>query len=84
MSCLLCASSNESEFPTEMMIHFCGFRNIDKPGVWVFPKVLVCLNCGFSRFTTPETELRVLRDGIVAPAAAQLTAGGREPPSVQW
>jgi hypothetical protein len=83
MSCLLCASGNESEFPTEMMVHFCGFRNIDKPGVLVFPKVLVCLDCGSSRFATPETELRALRNGIAAPAAAQLTAGGRGLASVK-
>lgn len=47
-----------------MMLHFSGIRNIDKPGVWAFPKVLVCLDCGFSRFTTPETELQALGKGV--------------------
>ena len=60
MSCALCASVNEAEFTAEMMIHFSGLRNIDRPGVLVFPKVLVCLDCGFSRFTVAEKELALL------------------------
>jgi hypothetical protein len=56
MYCASCQSGNEAEFTAEMMIHFSGVRHIAKPGVLVFPKVLVCLDCGFSRFTTPETE----------------------------
>jgi len=58
--CLSCASGNQAEFTTEMIIHFSGLKNIDKPGVWVFPKVSVCLDCGFSRFSTPKTELALL------------------------
>jgi len=40
-----------------MVIHFAGLKNLDKPGVWVFPKLLVCLACGCSHFTVPEREL---------------------------
>jgi hypothetical protein len=36
---------------------------VNKPTVWVFPEVLVCLDCGVSEFTVPETELRVLVTG---------------------
>jgi len=60
MSCLLCASSNQAEFPTEMMFHFSGIKNLDKPHVLIFPKILVCLECGAARFTVPETELTLL------------------------
>ena len=63
MSCPACASSNQSEFPTEMMIHFSGAKNIDKPGIWQFPKLLVCLDCGFARFTVQRTELALLAAG---------------------
>ncbi len=72
MYCALCESSNQAEFTAEMMIHLRGLRNIDNPGVLVFPKVLVCLDCGSSRFTTPETELQVLGigKGIAVSAAA--------------
>jgi hypothetical protein len=61
MSCLLCDSINVSEFSAEINLHFPGLKNLDKPSVLVFPQVLVCLDCGFSRFTTPETEMGLLR-----------------------
>jgi hypothetical protein len=57
MSCPSCLSRNEAEFPAEMNIHFPGSENLTKPSVWLFPKVLVCLDCGASRFTTPKNEL---------------------------
>jgi hypothetical protein len=62
MHCALCESSNQAEFNTEVMIHLSGLKSIDRPGVLVFPKVLVCLDCGFSRFTTPETDLALLAE----------------------
>jgi hypothetical protein len=62
MYCALCESSNQAEFTTEVMIHFSGVKNIDKPGVLVFPKVLVCLDCGSSRFTIPGTDLALLAE----------------------
>jgi hypothetical protein len=64
MYCVSCQSGNQAEFAAEMMIHFSGVKHIDSPGVLAFAKVSVCLNCGFSRFTTPEAELRVLGNGI--------------------
>jgi hypothetical protein len=70
MSCLLCASRNQAEFGTEILIHFSGIANLDKPPVWVFPKLVVCLDCGFSRFTTPESELAVLAKGTAANEAS--------------
>jgi hypothetical protein len=60
MLCVSCGSGKQITFPVEMNIHFSGLNNLDKPGVFLFPKVLVCLDCGFSRFTTPETELALL------------------------
>jgi len=63
MSCGLCGSGNEAEFSAEMIIHFSGIKNLDKPGVWAFPKLLVCLDCGFSRFTVPEAALALLTAG---------------------
>jgi hypothetical protein len=57
MPCSSCLSRNEAEFPAEINIHFPGFKNLTKPTVWLFPTVLVCLDCGASRFTTPKNEL---------------------------
>jgi hypothetical protein len=43
-----------------MAIHFPGLRNIDKPVVWAFPTIVVCLDCGTAEFTLTEAELRQL------------------------
>jgi hypothetical protein len=56
MSCLLCKSSNEAEVGTELLFHFPGEQGLEKPGILLYPSVLVCLHCGFSRFTTPLLE----------------------------
>ncbi len=66
MSCLLRASGNQAEFGSEILIHFRGLKNLDKPSVWVFPKLFVCLDCGSSRFMTPESELALLAKGAPA------------------
>jgi hypothetical protein len=49
-----------------MNIHFPGEKGFDKPVVWVFPKLQVCLGCGLTLFTIPDTELRLLENGIAA------------------
>jgi hypothetical protein len=56
------------------MIHFSGIRNIDNPGILAFPKVLVCLDCGFSRFTASKNELALL-------ASPPPTSNRRPPPN---
>jgi len=61
MHCELCRSSNQSEFAVEMMIHFSGLKNLDDAGVPAFPKISVCLDCGFSRFFTGQKELARLK-----------------------
>ena len=46
-----------------MSVHVLGVENVDKPVVWVFPKVLVCMDCGFTELTIAENELRQLGKG---------------------
>lgn len=77
MCCELCNSSNLAEFSSEMMIHLSGLKNIDEPGVLVFPKVSVCLDCGSSRFTIPGADLALLagRSIRTEPSARQQTVG---------
>jgi hypothetical protein len=60
MSCPACAFDDELEFPAEGILHPRGIKNLGNPGVVVFPKLLACLNCGFSRFSVPKTELKLL------------------------
>lgn len=50
ISCGACGSPKHLEFTAEMIIHFKGLANLDKPGVWVFPKVSICSDCGLGRF----------------------------------
>ena len=68
--CRSCQSANRSSFNGEIAIHFPGLEGLDRPIVWTFPKLLVCLNCGLTEFAIPETELRVLRDESDSHAAA--------------
>ena len=51
MICPSCQSHNQAEFTAEMIVRSPGPENLDKPGVWLFPKLSVCLDCGVSRFT---------------------------------
>lgn len=60
MCCRSCSLGRVAEFATEMVIHLSGMENLEMPGVMVFPKVLVCLDCGFSEFTVPESDLASL------------------------
>lgn len=69
MSCRLCSSTNEAEFTAEMMIHFSGRKHLENPGVLTFSEMLVCLDCGSTRFTIAESKLKLLREGNPSTAA---------------
>jgi hypothetical protein len=60
MTCKSCASRNQRKFTSEIAVHFSGLKNLDKPTVFVFPKLLVCIDCGFTEFAISETDLRLL------------------------
>ena len=70
MACRVCVSDSQVEFPAEMLVHPGGLKNLDYSGVKLFPKFLVCVSCGFSQFTVPETELKLL---AAAPPGDRLT-----------
>jgi hypothetical protein len=67
MACASCGSEKQTQFGTEMMIHFPGLEVLDNPGVLTFPKVTVCFSCGLTGFVLPERELHLLKkdsDGV--------------------
>ena len=68
MLCKSCGSINQSNFRGEIAIHFPGLKNIDKPVVWVFPDLVLCLDCGTAEFEVPEAKLRLLAKGHAAAA----------------
>jgi hypothetical protein len=75
--CTSCRSENRKTFTSEIAIHFPGIEGLNKPIVWVFPRISVCLACGLAQFTIPEKELEVLRTGAPVDGAA-VWLGGRE------
>jgi len=73
MNCKGCHSDKQRVFNAETAIHFPGLDGLDKPIVWVFPKLVVCLHCGFTEFAVPERELQVLTHGTPVEGAVVLT-----------
>jgi hypothetical protein len=49
-----------------MNLHFPGEEGLTKPTVWLFPKVVICLDCGFAEFSVSQTELPQLKNGAAA------------------
>jgi len=43
-------------------MHFRGLDGLNKPIVWVFPEILVCLDCGLAEFEVPEEQKETLRN----------------------
>jgi len=61
-----CMSCPKMEFNGEICLHFPGgLESLDKPLVWVFPKVLVCLDCGSAQFAVAETQLKLIQENLV-------------------
>ena len=77
MTCKGCHSDNQSTFNGEIAIRFPGLDGLDKPIVWMFPKLAVCLHCGFTEFIVPERELTVLVTG--APVEGAVVLADRVP-----
>jgi len=75
MKCRSCGSKNQTEFASEVTVHLLGLQNLDKPTVLVFPKLLVCMDCGFTELTMTENELRMLGRG----PAGDVRAAGPSP-----
>ena len=70
-----CACENQREFNGEVAIHFPGIKGLQKPIVMIFPKVRVCMDCGYADFTVPERELNVLVTGVPVKGAIVSNAG---------
>jgi len=68
MACKSCGSYNKSKFNGEIAIHWPGLKNVDKPIVWVFRELLVCLDCGTAEFAVPEVQIRQIKKGDTAAA----------------
>ena len=66
--CKTCGYGNQRKFTAEVAIHFPGGRASEEPVAWVFPEVVVCVECGVAEFAVPKTELSLLtRDDRTEP-----------------
>ena len=60
MLCSSCHSGKLREYNAEINVHFPGMKGLNIPTVWVFPQLLVCLDCGQAQFTIPDAERKTL------------------------
>jgi hypothetical protein len=78
--CRSCGSNNQTQFGSEIMIHFSGLKNLDKPSVMVFPKILICLDCGVTELTVPKAEFDQLGEQGVMSMAVRAGVKTRRAP----
>jgi hypothetical protein len=64
MSCKRCASDLLAAFSGELGIHFPRYEGLNKPLVFAFPKMMVCLDCGFVEFVLAGPVIEQLRKGV--------------------
>ena len=62
MRCKSCQSTSQVKLPAEIAIHFPGRQNLNTPHVFVFPDIVICLDCGSTNLTVPEAELQSIRE----------------------
>jgi hypothetical protein len=60
MPCRKCGSDHLKESRSEINTQPLGSSDLDKQAVLLFPKLLVCLKCGFTEFTLSESDLLLL------------------------
>ena len=61
VACPSCSSKNQRKFNGELALHFPGLQGLDKPIVWAFPQILICLDCGFAVFALEDEPLKEVR-----------------------
>ena len=69
MTCKCCGSDKQRRFTTEVAIHSPGLEGLNKPIVWVFPELFLCLNCGKAEFFVADNDVRTLVKDDSASAA---------------
>jgi hypothetical protein len=63
MGCSSCGSCNQVELPAEINVHLPGSEKRATPGIFAFPTLLICLDCGLTTFDLAETDLTTIRQG---------------------
>jgi hypothetical protein len=68
--CKSCGSSRLTDLNSEVCIHFSGLKGLDVEPIFVFPKLKVCLDCGFVDANLSEGALEQVREGTKEGRAA--------------
>ena len=61
MSCKRCESDKLKDFSAKIAIHSPGQEGLNKPHVFLFPKLMACLDCGFTEFVIPNDQREKLQ-----------------------
>lgn len=60
--CKSCRSTNLADLTAEVCIHFPGLIALAVEPVFAFPKLKICLDCGFIESNLSKRELRQLKE----------------------
>jgi hypothetical protein len=65
VTCRSCTSQNLGQFPGELTLCFDSLQTTlnNADPVTIIPRVLVCLDCGFSELVIPPAEVLLLKYG---------------------
>ena len=81
MTCSQCGSAKQSALTGEVAIHFAQRQDWHNPMLWVFPKLVICLQCGLAEFSLPNRELQVLALGASVEGAVICDSENQARPS---
>ena len=70
MSFRRCKSEAQRTLTSEINVHFRGLELLTK-NVFVFPELVLCLDCGFAEFVLSEDEVRSVREVCLAEASGE-------------
>jgi hypothetical protein len=59
MPCTSCGSENLRRLRGEIAVRYPGLEKMDGPAVWVFPELVLCMDCDNALFVVPGAELRL-------------------------
>ena len=70
--CKSCTSSNLIELITETCLLFPGLTGLKTEPMFVFPKIIVCTDCGFVQSRLSDRQLEKVKKGAATVKTASL------------
>ena len=58
--CRRCSSEKVTWLDVEAILHLPGLRGLHQAPIWAYPKLLVCLVCGFAEGSIPQDVVQTL------------------------